>query len=68
MTVLCEDNIYWYALRVTYGREKKAYDYLVSRNVEAYYLTLETVKVIDGLLTATKPTCPCLSTENHIAP
>ena len=48
MTVLCEDNIYWYALRVTYGREKKAYDYLVSRNVEAYYPTLETVKVIDG--------------------
>ena len=49
MTVLCEDNIYWYALRVTYGREKKAYDYLVSRNVEAYYPTLETVKVIDGI-------------------
>ena len=39
---------HWYALRVTYGREKKAYDYLVSKNVEAYYPTITTVKLVDG--------------------
>ena len=39
---------HWYALRVTYGREKKAYDYLVGKHVEAYYPTIKTVKEIDG--------------------
>ena len=39
---------HWYALRVTYGREKKAYDYLVGKNVEAYYPTIKTVKIVDG--------------------
>ena len=39
---------HWYALRVTYGREKKAYDYLVENHVEAYYPTIKTVKVVDG--------------------
>ena len=39
---------HWYALRVTYGREKKAYDYLLGKNVEAYYPTIRTNKVIDG--------------------
>ena len=39
---------HWYALRVTYGREKKAYDYLVGKNVEAYYPTIKTVKAVDG--------------------
>ena len=35
---------HWYALRTTYGREKKAYDYLVSNNVKAFYPTIKTVK------------------------
>ena len=39
---------HWYALRVTYGREKKAYDYLVGKNIEAYYPTIKTVKEDDG--------------------
>ena len=39
---------HWYALRVTYGREKKAYDYLVEKHVEAYYPTIKTVKEVDG--------------------
>lgn len=39
---------HWYALRVTYGREKKAYDYLVGKNVEAYYPTITTIKIVDG--------------------
>ena len=39
---------HWYALRVTYGREKKAYDYLVGKGVEAFYPTITTVKIIDG--------------------
>lgn len=39
---------HWYALRVTYGREKKAYDYLVGKHVEAYYPTIKTIKEVDG--------------------
>ena len=39
---------HWYALRVTYGREKRAYDYLVGKHVEAYYPTIKTVKEVDG--------------------
>lgn len=41
------DN-HWYALRTTYGREKKAYDYLVSHNVEAFLPTLKSVKLVSG--------------------
>lgn len=43
-----KDIPHWYALRVTYGREKKAYDYLVGKHVEAYYPTIKTVKEVDG--------------------
>ena len=39
---------HWYALRVTYGREKQVYEYLVANNVEAYYPTIKTVKEING--------------------
>lgn len=38
----------WYALRTTYGREKKAYEYLSSKNVTAFYPTLTTVKMVGG--------------------
>lgn len=43
-----EEGSQWYALRATYGREKKAYDYLVSKNVEAFYPTITTIKIVDG--------------------
>ena len=43
-----KDLPHWYALRVTYGREKKAYDYLVGKHVEAYYPTITTIKIVDG--------------------
>ena len=39
---------HWYALRVTYGREKKAYDYLVGQGIEAFYPTITTVKIVNG--------------------
>lgn len=39
---------HWYALRTTYGREKKAYEYLISKNVEAFYPTFTSVKLIGG--------------------
>ena len=39
---------HWYALRTTYGRENKAYDYLVSKNVKAFLPTIRTVKIVDG--------------------
>lgn len=43
-----EETPHWYALRTTYGREKKAYDYLVSKNVVAFYPTLKSIKIVDG--------------------
>ena len=43
-----KDEPHWYALRVTYGREKKVYDYLVGHHVEAYYPTIKTVKIVRG--------------------
>ena len=43
-----KEVLHWDALRVTYGREKKAYDYLVGKHVEAYYPTIKTVKEVDG--------------------
>lgn len=39
---------HWYALRVTYGREKKAYEYLVEKHMEAYYPTIKTVREFEG--------------------
>lgn len=38
---------HWYALRATYGREKKTYDYLVGKHVEVYYPTIKTYKGSD---------------------
>lgn len=38
----------WYVLRVTYGREQSAYDYLVSKKIEAFYPTMTTVRLING--------------------
>ena len=38
----------WYALRTTYGREKKAYDYLVAKGVTAFYPTKTIVRLVNG--------------------
>lgn len=43
-----KDVSHWYALRATYGREKKAYDYLAGKHIEVFYPTITTVKVVDG--------------------
>lgn len=42
------DEKHWYALRTTYGREKKAYDYIIAKGGTAFYPTLTTTKVIKG--------------------
>ena len=42
------DILHWYALRTTYGREKKAYDYMASKGITAFYPTNNVVKVING--------------------
>ena len=41
-------NSHWYALRTTYGREKKAYDFIVGQGATAFYPTLTTVKLVGG--------------------
>lgn len=43
-----EEFLHWYALRCTYGREKKAYDYMVAKGITAYYPTTNVVKLIKG--------------------
>ena len=42
------DIPHWYALRTTYGREKKAYDYMITKGITAFYPTTDTVKLIKG--------------------
>ena len=42
------DIPHWYALRTTYGREKKAYDYLTAKGITAFYPTTNIVKLIKG--------------------
>lgn len=39
---------HWYALRTTYGREEKAYDYMTAKGVTAFYPTITSVKLING--------------------
>ena len=43
-----EEIPHWYALRTTYGREKKAYDYMTAKGITAFYPTTDTVKLIKG--------------------
>ncbi len=43
-----EDLPHWFALRTTYGREKKAYEYIISHNGTAFYPTITKEKVING--------------------
>ena len=38
---------HWYALRTTYGREKKAYDYIIAHGCTAFYPTITVEKVIN---------------------
>lgn len=39
---------HWYALRTTYGREKKAYEYIIANNGTAFYPTIKTDKLVKG--------------------
>ena len=43
-----EEIPHWYALRTTYGREKKAYDYMTAKGITAFYPTTEVVKLVKG--------------------
>ena len=43
-----EEIPHWYALRTTYGREKKAYDYMTAKGITAFYPTTNVVKLIKG--------------------
>ena len=43
-----EEIPHWYALRTTYGREGKAYDYMAAKGITAFYPTIKTVKLIKG--------------------
>lgn len=47
-TKLVLEKKQWYALRTTYGREKKAYNYIVANDGIAYYPTISIDKLVDG--------------------
>lgn len=39
---------HWFALRTTYGREKKAYEYIITHGGIAFYPTIITERIIQG--------------------
>ena len=39
---------HWYAIRCTYGRERKAYDFFSKNGIEAFYPTITNTKSTDG--------------------
>lgn len=39
---------HWYAIRCTYGRERKAYEFFSKNGIEAFYPTITNTKSIDG--------------------
>lgn len=39
---------HWYAIRCTYGRERKAYEFFRKNGIEAFYPTITNTKIIDG--------------------
>lgn len=43
-----KDTPHWYALRTTYDREKKAYDYIIAHEGKAFYPTITRVKIVKG--------------------
>lgn len=43
-----DTNKQWFVLRATYHREKKAYDYLINKGIEAFIPFHRTLKVIQG--------------------
>lgn len=46
--VVCSQTKHWYALRTTYGREKKAYEYIVGQGGTAFYPTSVAEKLVNG--------------------
>lgn len=43
-----DTSAHWYVLRTTYGREKRAYDYMIAQGATAFYPTLTTIKLVKG--------------------
>ena len=39
---------HWYAIRCTYGRERKAYEFFSKQGIEAFYPTITSTKTTDG--------------------
>lgn len=44
----CSDNPRWYALRTTYGREGKAYKYIIEHGGTAFYPTMKIFRFHEG--------------------
>jgi hypothetical protein len=42
------NEAHWFALRTTYGRERKAYDYLISKGIKAFLPTVTNTKIENG--------------------
>ena len=46
--ITINDQPHWYALRATYGREKKAYEFIKKQGVTVFYPTIKTVRLVNG--------------------
>ena len=45
-----EENIpHWFALRTTYGREKKAYDYMTAKGITAIHFLYAEINILEDL-------------------
>lgn len=47
-TGVSTSSAHWYALRTTYGREKKAYLYIIGANGTAFYPTRQVTRLVKG--------------------
>lgn len=43
-----DNDPHWFVLRATYGREKKAYDFIIASGATAFWPSIEVTKRIDG--------------------
>ena len=48
LTEVNHDDLHWYAVRTTYGREKKAFDYIIQHGGTAFLPTVFIEKLVEG--------------------
>lgn len=44
----CDKNLKWFLMRISYGRERRVYEYLIHQGVEVFYPTYEKSYEVEG--------------------